>query len=178
MTPGIEWARREIMIFVAGPIAERLTCRRPTLDHMVAVHEAGHVVVQFLLGKRLAGASIVPWPGHSSGRATSRKPTLEDLKEPWPTDEQMTAGLVFLGDLDRAQIDASTEDLLTNHWPLVRHLAQVLVERKEISGRRARQLLFRAQRKELRRARAVAEKDRRNQQTWAAEIRQALGRVA
>jgi hypothetical protein len=85
---------------------------------------------------------------------------------------------VFLGDLDRAQIDASTEDLLTDHWPLVRRLAQVLVERKEISGRRTRQLLFRAQRKELRRARAVAEKDRRNQQTWAAEIRQALGRVA
>ena len=97
--PGIEWARREIMIFVAGPIAERITCRRQTVEAVVAVHEAGHVVVQFLLGKPLAGASIMPWPGHSLGRATSRNPAPEDLKEPWPTDARMAEGLAFLGGL-------------------------------------------------------------------------------
>jgi hypothetical protein len=142
---GIEWARREIMIFVAGPIAERITCRRETVERVVAVHEAGHVVVQFLLGKRLAGASIVPWPGHSLGRAASRKPTPEDFKEPPTTDEQMASGLAHLGGLDRAQIEASTEALLADHWPLVRRLADVLVERKVISARRARRLLYKAQ---------------------------------
>jgi len=49
-------------------------------------------------------------------------------------------------------------------------LAQVLVERKEISGRRARQLLFRPAERVTPRARRRRE-DRRNQQTWAAEIR-------
>jgi len=57
-------------------------------------------------------------------------------------------------------------------------LAQALVERKEISGRRARQILFRALRKDLRRPRTVAEKDRRNQVVWSAELRRALGRAA
>jgi len=52
------------------------------------------------------------------------------------------------------------------------------VERKEISGRCCRRLLLRAMRKDLRRSRAVAEKDRRNQQAWGAEFRRALGRVA
>jgi hypothetical protein len=59
----------------------------------------------------------------------------------------------------------------------VRRLARALVGRKEISGRRCRGLLFRAMRKDLPRSRAVAEKDRRHQQAWGAELRQALGRV-
>jgi hypothetical protein len=67
--------------------------------------------------------------------------------------------------------------LLSAHWPLVRSLADVLVERKVVSGRRARQILFRAYREDLRRWRIVAEKDRRHQQVWAAELRQSLGRV-
>ena len=50
----------------------------------------------------------------------------------------------------------------------VRRLADALLERKVISARRARSLLYKAQRKELRRARIVAEKDHRNQQAWAA----------
>ena len=175
---GIEWAVREIMISVGGPIAERMTCRRESVERVVAVHEAGHVVVQFLRGKRLAGASIVPWPGHSLGRAASRKPTPEDFKEPPTTDEQMASGLAHLGGLDRVQIEASTEALLADHWPLVRRLADVLLERKELSARCTRRLLYKTQRKELRRARTVAEKDRRNQQAWAAETRKALGQVA
>ena len=166
------------MISVAGPIAERMTCRRETLERVVAVHEAGHVVVQFLRGKPLHGVSIIPWPGHSLGRTASRKPTPEDLKEPWPSDEQMAASLASLGGLDRMQIEVSTEALLSEHWPLVRRLADVLVELKVISARRTRRLLYKAQRKELRRARTVAEKDRRNQKAWAAEVRGALGRVA
>lgn len=166
--PGIEWARREIMIFVAGPIAERITCRRPTVEAVVAVHEAGHVVVQFLLGKPLAGASIVPWPDHSLGRATSRNPAPEDLKEPWPTDARMAQGLAFLGGLDLASVEAATEALLADHWPLVRRLADALLERKVISARRARRLLYKAKRKDLRRARIVTEKDYRNQQAWVA----------
>ena len=57
-------------------------------------------------------------------------------------------------------------------------LADALVERKVVSGRRARQILFGALRMELRRSRVVAEMDRRNQQAWAAELRRALDRVA
>jgi hypothetical protein len=49
-------------------------------------------------------------------------------------------------------------------------MAQALVERKEISSRRIRRILLRALRKDLRRSRAVAGKDRRNQQAWAAEL--------
>jgi hypothetical protein len=47
-----------------------------------------------------------------------------------------------------------------------------------VSGRRARQILFRAYRKQFRHWRIVAEEDRRNQQAWAAQLRQALDRVA
>jgi hypothetical protein len=57
----------------------------------------------------------------------------------------------------------------------VRRLARALVERKEISGRRCRQILFRAMRKDLRRSLVVAGHDRRNQQAWGAEFCRALG---
>jgi hypothetical protein len=174
---GVEWAAREIMISVAGPLAEKIGLR-PTVEAVVGVHEAGHVVVQFLLGKPLAGASIIPWEGHSLGRASSCKPTPEMLKTPLYTDEQKARDYAQLAGLDLAQVEAATEDLLSAHWPLVRSLADALVERKVVSGRRARQILFRAYRKDLRRWRAVAETDRRNQRAWAAEVRQALGQVA
>jgi hypothetical protein len=174
---GIEWAAREIMVAVAGPISERIG-PRCTVEEAVGVHEAAHVVIQFLLGRRLAGASIIPWEGHSLGRASSRKPTAEDLKTPLYTDDQMAHDYALLGGLNRAELEAATEKLLCVYWPLVRRLARALVERKEISGRRARQILFRALRKDLRRPRTVAEKDRRNQVVWSAELRRALGRAA
>jgi hypothetical protein len=174
---GVEWAAREIMVAVAGPIAEKIGLRS-TLEEAVGVHEAGHVVAEFLLGRRLAGASIVPWEGHSLGRASSRKPTSEDLKTPWPTDEQTARDYAMLGGLNLSELEAATEKLICEYWPLVRRLARALVERKEIRARGCRTILFTAMRKDLRRSRAVAEKDRRNEQTWAAELRRALGRVA
>jgi len=174
---GIDWAVREIMVSVAGPIAEKIG-HRPTVEEVVGVHEAGHVVMQFLLGKRLAGASIVPWEGHSLGRASSCKPTPELLTTPLYTDEQKAGDFAHLAGLDLAEMEAATEDLLSAHWPLVRVLADVLVERKVVSARRARQILFGAYRKQFRRWRIVAEKDRRNQQAWAAELRRALGQGA
>jgi hypothetical protein len=174
---GVEWAAREIMVAVAGPVAEKIGFRS-TVEEMVGVHEAGHVVAQFLLGRRLAGASIIPWEGHSLGRASSRKSTPEDFQTPLYTDEQKARDFALLGGLDRAALEAATEKLLCAYWPLVRGLGQALVERKEISGRRCRQILFRAMRKDLRRSRAVAEQDRRKQQAWAAELREAMGRVA
>jgi len=82
------------------------------------------------------------------------------------------------GGLDLPELHAATEKLLCAYWPLVLRLARALVERKEISGRRCRQILFRALRKDLRRSLIVAEKDRRNQQAWGAELRAAMGRVA
>ena len=60
----------------------------------------------------------------------------------------------------------------------MRRLAQALVERKEISAMCCRRILFTAMRKDLRRSRTVAEKDRRNQVAWSAELQAALGRVA
>jgi len=150
---GIEWAAREIMEAVAGPISEKI-------------------------GPRLRGASIIPSKGHSLGRASSRKPTPEDLKTPLYTDDQMAHDYALLGGLNRAELEAATEKLLCGYWPPVRRLARALVERKEISGRRCRQILFTAMRKDLRRARIVAEKDRRNQQAWGADFRRALGQVA
>lgn len=174
---GVEWAAREIMAAVAGPISEKI---RPgcTVEGAVGVHEAGHVVIQFLLRCRLRGASIIPWEGHSLGRASSRKPTPEDLQTPLYTDDQMAHDYALLGGLNRAELEAATEKLLCAYWPLVRRLARALVERKEISGQRCRRILFRALRKDLRRSLIVAEKDRRNQAAWSAELRWALGRVA
>jgi len=174
---GIEWATREIMVSVAGPIAEKIG-RRPTVEEMVGVHEAGHVVVQFLLGKQLAGASIIPWEGHSLGRASSCMPTPELLKTPLVTDEQKARDYAQLASLDLAEVEAAAAELLSVHWPLVRALADALIQRKVAPARRARQILFGALRKDLRRWRIVAEKDRRNQQAWAAALRQALDRVA
>jgi hypothetical protein len=174
---GIKWAAREIMVSVAGPIAEKIG-RRPTVEEMVGVHEAAHVVMQFLLGKRLAGASIIPWEGHSLGRASSCKPTPEILQKPVITDEQKAQDFAQLAGLDLAQVEAATEKLISDHWPLVRALADALVERKVVSGRRARQILFAAYQKQLRRWCIVAEKDRRNQQAWSAELRRSFGRVA
>ena len=174
---GIEWAAREIMVAVAGPISEKIGPRL-TVEEIVGVHEAAHVVIQFLLGRRLHGASIVPWEGHSLGRASSRKPTPEDLKTPWPSDDQTARDYSLLAGLDRAELEAATEKLLCAYWPLVRRLARALVERKEISGRRCRRLLFAAMRKDLRRSRIVAEKDRRDQAAWSAELRRVLGRAA
>jgi len=169
---GVEWAAREIMVAVAGPISEKIG-PRCTVEEAVGVHEAAHVVAQLILGRRLAGASIVPWEGHSLGRASSRKATPEDLKTPLYTDDQMAHDYALLGGLNRAALEAATE-LLCAYWPLVRRLARALVERKVVAGRRCRQILFRALRKDLRRSRIVAEKDRRNQQAWAAELRRAM----
>lgn len=167
----LEWLKGEIMVLLAGPIAERNTWLQMTLEHVVAIHEAGHVVVAFLLGKRLRGVSITPWPGHSLGRAVSRKPVPEDFQKLPVTDEKKAKDYAYLGGFDLSEIEAATGQLLIDHWPLVRRLADVLLERKVISGRSARSLLYKAQRKQLRRARIVAEKDRRNQLLWAAERR-------
>jgi hypothetical protein len=173
---GVEWAAREIMVAVAGPISEKIGLRS-TVEEAVGLHEAAHVVIQFLLGRRLNGASIVPWEGHSLGRASSRKATPEDLKTPWPSDDQTARDYSLLAGLDRAALEAATEKLLVAYWPLVRRLARALVERKEISARGCRPILFAALRKDLRRSRGVAEKDRRNQQAWSAELRRELSRV-
>jgi len=170
---GIECAVREIMVSVAGPIAEKIG-RRPTVEALVGVHEAGHVVAQFLLAERLAGASIIPWPGHSLGRASSCKPIPETLKKHSYTAEEKSKDYAMLANLDLAQVEAITEELLSAHWPLVRRLADALVERKEISGRRCRQILFKALRKNLRRARTLAEKDRRNHQEFQRVLQMAL----
>jgi len=172
---GVEWAAREIMVAVAGPIAEKIGFRS-TVEEMVGVHEAGHVVAQFLLGRRLAGASIIPWEGHSLGRASSRKPTPEMLEKPWPTDEQRAHDFALLGGLDLPELEAATEKLLCAYWPLVRRLAQALVVRKEVSRRRAGQILLRAMRKDLRRARALAERDRREQEAFTVTFQNALRR--
>lgn len=125
-----------------------------------------------------AGASVITWEGHSLGRASSRKPTPELLKTPLVTDERKARDLAQFAGLDLAQVEAAAEELLCAHWPLIRALAEALVEHKVVSGRRARQILFGTYRKQFRRWRIVAEKDRRNQHAWAAEFRQALGWVA
>jgi hypothetical protein len=120
---GVEWAAREIMVAVAGPISEKIG-PRCTVEEAVGVHEAAHVVIQFLLRCRLRGASIIPWEGHSLGRASSRKATPEDLKTPLYTDDQMAHDYSLLGGLNRAELEAATEKLLCAYWPLVRRLAR------------------------------------------------------
>jgi hypothetical protein len=92
------------MVAVAGPISEKIG-PRCTVEEAVGVHEAAHVVIQFLLGCRLRGASIIPWEGHSLGRASSRKPTPEDLQTPLYTDDQVAHDYALLGGLNRAELE-------------------------------------------------------------------------
>jgi hypothetical protein len=174
---GVEWAAREIMVAVAGPISEKIG-PRCTVEEAVGVHEAAHVVIQFLLGRRLAGASIIPWEGHSLGRASSCKPTPEDLKTPWPSDDQTARDYSLLAGLDRAELEAATEKLLCAYWPLVRRLARALVSAKRSPAAAADGCCSQRCPRNLRRSRAVAEKGWRNQEAWAAELRRALRRVA
>jgi hypothetical protein len=111
---GVEWAAREIMVAVAGPISEKIG-PRCTVEEAIGVHEAAHVVIQLLLGRRLAGASIIPWEGHSLGRAGSRKRRPEDVEI--YTDDQMAHDYALLGGLDRAELEDATEKLLCAYWP-------------------------------------------------------------
>jgi hypothetical protein len=66
----------------------------------------------------------------------------EDFLEPLYTDDQKARDYALITGLDRAELEAATEKLLCAYWPLLRSLAAVLVERKVVSGRRARQILF------------------------------------
>lgn len=173
---GLEWGIREIMVTVAGPIAGRMAYIRPTMDAAIAIHEAGHVVMQFLLGARLLGASIIPWPGHSLGRASSVKLTPAMLEKPPLTDDQISSDYASLAGIELASLETIAQELLAEYWPLVRALAARLVERREIPARRARQILFRALRKDHRRTRTLAEADRRRQQETARILREAVGK--
>jgi hypothetical protein len=157
---GADWVRREIAVSAAGPIAAGLIRLRPSVEAVVSVHEAGHVVMQFLLGGRIHGASIIPWEGHSLGRTSARNPTPDELKQSWPTDEERIEDFSTLAD-GREEIEHFTEHLLIRHWPLVRALADALEQQKVIAGRRCRQILHRALRKRVRRIHARMERDRR-----------------
>jgi len=171
---GLEWGIREIMISVAGPAAEQISSARATVDGIVAVHEAGHVVMQFLLGARLEGASIVPWPGHSLGRASARRRGPIELETPSRSDAEVSSDYARLARVELSRVETAALELLAEYWPLVRALAARLVERKVISGRRTRQVLFRALRKDLRRARALAQADRRRQRETERKLREAF----
>jgi hypothetical protein len=171
---GLEWGIREIMISVAGPAAEQISSARSTVDGIVAVHEAGHVVMQFLLGARLEGASIVPWPGHSLGRASARRRGPIELETPSRSDAEVSSDYARLAGVELSRVETAALELLAEYWPLVRALAARLVERKVISGRRTRQILFRGLRKDVRRARALAQADRRRQQETERQFRAAF----
>jgi hypothetical protein len=75
---------------------------------------------------------------------------------------------------DLAEIEAFVTTLLIDFAPLVRRLAAVLMERKSMSARACRRVLFKAMRKDLRRAKIVAEKDRRAQAAFTLERKQAI----
>lgn len=116
---GIEWGVHEIIGFHGGGrFAERIG-PRPKVEAVVAVHEVGHVVIQFVLGKRLAGASIIPWEGHSLGRASSRKPTPELLKNFCARTSKRKDFALVTG-VDLSEVEASTEKLLADYWSLAR----------------------------------------------------------
>jgi hypothetical protein len=42
------------------------------------------------------------------------------------------------------QIEAATEEMLADHWPLVRRLANALVDKKMLPWRRVRGVLYKA----------------------------------
>ena len=77
-------------------------------------------------------------------------------------------------DFDLDEIEQFVTQLLFDYMPLVLRLAAALVERKVLTARRCRQILFRALRKDLRRARALAERDRREQQAFAVMFQKEL----
>jgi hypothetical protein len=166
------WGRRQLAIFYAGIVADKM-CGFPSGEANIGRHEACHVTIQFLLAAPIRGASIIPVDGHSAGRASSHLPAPGEKSI---SDEEHIAAFKLLGGdhFDLAEIERFTTALLFDYMPLVRRLAAALLERKSISARRCRQILFRAMKKDLRRARIVAEKDRRAQAAFAAVLRKEL----
>jgi hypothetical protein len=171
---GLAWGCRRLAILSAGPIANKM-CRYPSGAANIARHEACHVTIQFLLGAGLEveGASIIPVAGHSAGRASNRLPPPGDQSL---SDERQIADLKLLGgahfDLD--EIEQFVTAMLFDYMPLVLRLAAALVEHRVLTARRCRQILFRALRKDLRRARALAERDRREQAAFAVTFQKEL----
>ena len=172
---GYAWGRRQLAILLAGPVADKMPpC--VTIDDHVSRHEACHCTLAFITAAPLDGASIIPVPNHSAGRASSHLPPPGEKSE---TDQQQIDQIqpvMVLGDpdFDLDEIEQFVTQLLFDYMPLVRRLAAALVERKVLTARRCRQILFRALRKDLRRARALAERDRREQQAFAVMFQKEL----
>jgi hypothetical protein len=167
------WGLREIMVTAAGPIADKM-CPCLTFEAEVARHESAHVLVEFMTGARMRGASIIVAPGHSGGRTSNRMPPPDAIPI---SDQERIDSYMHIGGphYDLAEIEAFVTTLLTDFAPLVRRLAAVLLERKSMSARACRRVLFKAMKKDLRRAKIVAEKDRRAQAAFALERKQAIG---
>jgi len=146
----LEWAIQIIQTSLAGPAAEHM-CFRSTVEEIVAHHEAGHAVASFLLGRRFAEISIVPRPD-SNGRVIYNRGTPGD-SAPIQPDREIADSFGCVAAVDVSEIERATRTTIADHWPMVRRLADELIERKVLSGRRARQILYKAQRKEMRRAR-------------------------
>jgi hypothetical protein len=166
-----------MMIAFAGPVSRRLHSCPLTREDSVATEEAAHAVAAFILGRRFLEVSIIP-DESTSGRVMFHRRRPEPQVEAFciwrPSDEQIIGELTEgLRIKDSSPIERATENLLLENWPMVRHLARYLLECKVLTGRQTRRLLLRAQRKQLRRAQAVIEKDRRNYR----EIAALIGRV-
>jgi hypothetical protein len=163
---GLQWAIATIQIALAGPIAQRM-CHRQSDEEIVAFHESGHAVMCFLLGKRFAEASIVPEQGSLGRVVYSRGKPGAEPSPPWMSrDDKVVENFSELAGV--GNLEPKTADVIAENYSLVRRLAEELLVRKVISGRRGRQILLRAQRKELRRVRAMKERDRRNYEATVA----------
>jgi hypothetical protein len=168
------WALRELAVYMAGPISNKMSPCATSLEY-IARHEACHCLTGFMLGQRFA-ASIVAVPGHSAGRVsrTSRRPL---PGEPSLSDEEQIADFAVLGGghFDVGEVEAFVTRLLDDFRPLVRRLTDELLRARVLSARRVRQVLFRAMRKDWRRARALQERDRREQARSRAVLKTAVG---
>ena len=173
----IEWARAEIMVSGRGP--DRREDRPPSDGGSRGRRSRGRPCGDAVpAGPSARGREHHPVGRSFLGTGQLLQADTGAAEQALVTDEQRAQDFALLGGFDLAEIEAATEKLLSDHSPMVRRLADVLVERKVLSGRRARQFLYKAQRKTVTPLAAVAEKDRRNQQVWAAEMRQSLGQVA
>lgn len=170
---GYEWGRRRLAVLYGGLIAEKMPpC--VSIEQNVSRHEACHCTVSFLTSELpLGGASIIPVAGHSAGRTSNRLP---GPGEKSISDKEWVSGLKLLGgdQFDLAEIERFTTQLLTDYQPLTRRLAGVLLERKVLTGRQVRRILLKALKKDLRRAKIVAEKDRREQAAFALVLEKEL----
>jgi hypothetical protein len=156
---------------LAGPEAKRRAERlgTPSQEEQTAHHEAGHAVIDRLLGFAVFDASVIPDP-RSNGRVRSQ-PTVET--EPFTKhhrDNRRAVAVLFAGSWGiepkrssvetrelrwlRRRVRYEARRLVQMHWPLIEAVAAGLLAYKILTGEQIDAIIAAVRQAEVERARA------------------------